>query len=156
MYVVYKHTTPSGKVYIGITGKKPEYRWKNGNGYKDNAHFDNAIKKYGWENTKHEIVANGLTKEQACDLEIELIAKYHATDPRKGYNISAGGESRGGGGKHARAAGGGRRGGGGHAGVQRGAGYAAARGGSAGGRERLHQGGLGGGWRAVRGARRHS
>ena len=92
MYVVYKHTTPSGKVYIGITGKKPEYRWKNGNGYKDNAHFDNAIKKYGWENTKHEIVANGLTKEQACDLEIELIAKYHATDQRKGYNISAGGE----------------------------------------------------------------
>lgn len=92
MYTVYKHTTPSGKVYIGITGKKPEYRWKNGKGYKDNAHFDNAIKKYGWENIKHEIVQNGLTKQQACDLEIELIANYDATNPRNGYNISAGGE----------------------------------------------------------------
>ena len=92
MYTVYKHTTPSGKVYIGITKKKPEYRWKNGNGYKDNAHFDNAIKKYGWENIEHEIVENGLTKQQACDLEIQLIAKYDATDPRNGYNISTGGE----------------------------------------------------------------
>lgn len=31
MYTVYKHTTPSGKVYIGITGQKPERRWQNGN-----------------------------------------------------------------------------------------------------------------------------
>ena len=92
MYTVYKHTTPSGKVYIGITKNKPEYRWKNGNGYKDNAHFDNAIKKYGWENIEHEIVQNGLSKQQACDLEIELIAKYGATDPRNGYNNSTGGE----------------------------------------------------------------
>lgn len=25
-YVVYRHTSPSGKVYIGITSKKPEKR----------------------------------------------------------------------------------------------------------------------------------
>ena len=92
MYVVYKHTTPSGKVYIGITGQKPEKRWRNGEGYKHNDYFYRAILKYGWENIKHEILGNGLTKEQACDLEIELIAEYHATDPRYGYNISAGGE----------------------------------------------------------------
>ena len=55
MYVVYKHTTPSGKVYIGITGLKPERRWRNGNGYKDNEHFYRAILKYGWDNIKHEI-----------------------------------------------------------------------------------------------------
>lgn len=92
MYTVYKHTTPNGKVYIGITGQKPGYRWNNGNGHKDNPHFYSAIRKYGWENIRHEIVANGLTKEQACDLEIELIAKHDATDPRNWYNHSTGGE----------------------------------------------------------------
>lgn len=93
MYTVYKHTTPSWKVYIGITGQKPEKRWKNGNGYKDNEHFYRAILKYGWENIKHEIVQNGLTKQQACDLEIELIAKYDATNPKHGYNNTMGGEA---------------------------------------------------------------
>lgn len=92
MYVVYKHTTPSGKVYIGITSMKPEKRWDNGNGYKNNKHFYSAIMKYGWENIKHEIVENGLTKEQACDLEIKLIAEYDSTNQNKGYNHSTGGE----------------------------------------------------------------
>lgn len=92
MYTVYKHTTPSGKVYIGITKQKPEQRWENGNGYQSNKHFYSAIQKYGWDNIEHEIVENGLTKQRACDLEIELIAKYDATDPRNGYNNSTGGE----------------------------------------------------------------
>ena len=26
-FCVYKHTTPSGKVYIGITSRKPKERW---------------------------------------------------------------------------------------------------------------------------------
>ena len=34
MYAVYKHTTPSGKVYIGITGRAVEKRWENGKVYK--------------------------------------------------------------------------------------------------------------------------
>lgn len=33
-YTVYKHTSPSGKVYIGITKRKPEYRWNKGKGYR--------------------------------------------------------------------------------------------------------------------------
>lgn len=92
MYVVYKHTTPSGKVYIGITTRKPEKRWGNGSGYKENEHFYRAILKYGWQNIKHEIVKDGLNKRQACNLEIELIAKYDSTNPDKGYNHSTGGE----------------------------------------------------------------
>ena len=92
-YTVYKHTSPSGKVYIGITGRKPEKRWDNGNGYKHNKHFNNAIKKYGWGNIQHEVLVEGLTKEQAEQMEIELIAKYRSTDCRFGYNISNGGNS---------------------------------------------------------------
>lgn len=93
-YKVYKHTTPSNKVYIGITKQKPEKRWDNGNGYKNNKHFYRAIQSYEWKNIKHEILENGLTKEQACNKEIELIAKYDSTNPDKGYNHSTGGELR--------------------------------------------------------------
>ena len=32
-FVVYRHISPSGKCYIGITCQKPECRWGN-NGYK--------------------------------------------------------------------------------------------------------------------------
>lgn len=38
MYCVYKHTSPSGKVYIGITVQNPLYRWNKGNGKKKSAY----------------------------------------------------------------------------------------------------------------------
>ena len=91
-YIVYKHTSPSGKVYVGITKQTPNGRWKNGIGYKSSPHFLSAIQKYGWENMKHEIIFSGLTKEDACEKEQELIALLKATDRRYGYNERAGGE----------------------------------------------------------------
>ena len=33
-FTIYKHTSPSGRCYIGITKYKPKYRWNNGKGYK--------------------------------------------------------------------------------------------------------------------------
>lgn len=89
-YCVYKHTSPSGKVYIGITSQNPIRRWKNGLGYKNQVFF-NAIQKYGWENIKHEILFSGLSKEEAELKEIELIKSYRSTDFRFGYNFSDGG-----------------------------------------------------------------
>lgn len=91
-YCVYKHTAPNGKVYIGLTCKKPNARWANGYGYK-NQMFYNAIQKYGWNNIKHEILFEKLTKSEAEQKEIELIAYYDSTNPNKGYNISLGGAS---------------------------------------------------------------
>ena len=38
-YVVYKHTSPNGLVYIGITCQRPTRRWNGGNGYSYNHHF---------------------------------------------------------------------------------------------------------------------
>lgn len=70
---------------------KPEYRWSNGKGYLDNQHFTNAINKYGWDNFKHEILFDNLTKDEAENKEIELIAYYDSTNREKGYNISKGG-----------------------------------------------------------------
>lgn len=92
-WCVYKHTnTINGKVYIGITCQIPEKRWKNGYGYTQNKYFFNSIKKYGWNNFKHEIVKKNLSKLEACDIEKDLINKYKCIVP-KGYNLSTGGET---------------------------------------------------------------
>lgn len=96
VYSVYKHTSPSNKVYIGITSMSPpEKRWKNGFGYWRNKHFYNAIQKYGWDNIKHEILFEGLSKEEAENKEMELIALYDAANKEKGYNNDNGGSSTG-------------------------------------------------------------
>lgn len=92
-YVVYMHTSPNNKRYVGITRQNPpEKRWGyNGSGYCDNEHFSRAISKYSWENIKHEILYTGLTKEEAEQKEIELIAYYDSINPDKGYNMTPGG-----------------------------------------------------------------
>ena len=95
MYSVYMHISPTNKYYIGITSIKPKYRWgRNGSGYKGHTHFRFAIDHYGWDNFEHVVVAEGLTKEEACQMEKDLIAKYKTNDPQYGYNLSVGGEAR--------------------------------------------------------------
>lgn len=92
-YVVYCHTNKiNGKRYVGITSQKPERRWNNGNGYNGSSHFYNAIQKYGWEEFSHEILFTGLTKEEAKNKEIELIAKWDLRNNQKGYNQTDGGD----------------------------------------------------------------
>lgn len=84
---VYMHTCPNGKRYIGITSKKPEKRWSRGLGYHTQI-FYRAIKKYGWDNIKHEIVDVVETVEEAVQLEAEYIKKYNTTSRWHGYNVS--------------------------------------------------------------------
>lgn len=94
MYTVYCHTNKlNGKRYFGITSKHPEVRWGNGNNYRSSRHFNFAIEKYGWDGFTHEVIAEGLTKEEACQMEQDLIREYRTTDDRYGYNLSTGGES---------------------------------------------------------------
>lgn len=94
-YKVYKHTSPNGKVYIGITCQKLSRRFMNGKGYKQCPRMANAIKKYGWNNFKHEVLFDGLTKAEAEEIEIELIKKYKSNDSKYGYNIENGGNTSG-------------------------------------------------------------
>lgn len=92
-FSVYKHTNLiNGKVYIGITSKQPEQRWRNGLGYMGQGYFWKAIKKYSWDNFKHEVLLTELTQEEACDKEIELISFYKSNNSNFGYNLSSGGE----------------------------------------------------------------
>ena len=91
-YKLYVHISPSNKRYYGITSQKVNRRWKNGNGYKYNEHFYNAIKKYGWDNFTHEILFDNLTEDEAKLLEQMYIAIYDTNNQDKGYNISLGGD----------------------------------------------------------------
>lgn len=93
-YLVYMHISPNNKRYIGITShSNPKRRWKGGYGYHNNEYFYRAIKKYGWDNFQHEIIASNLSKDDACKMEIDLIEKYHTRQPKFGYNYSSGGET---------------------------------------------------------------
>lgn len=89
-WLVYKHTSPSGKVYIGITCRKTTKRWGKGTGYKTQVLFYRAILKYGWSNFKHEILAQGIPEIKAKELEISHIKYYK--DLGISYNITNGGD----------------------------------------------------------------
>lgn len=90
-YIVYKHIFSNNKVYIGITKNDKNKRWQYGNGYRNQPLIFRAIKKYGWDNIKHEILFSNLTKEEAEKKEIELIAYYKSNNSKYGYNIDNGG-----------------------------------------------------------------
>lgn len=91
-YKVYMHTNKiNGKKYIGITSMPAKIRWKRGSGYAGQRRFYAAIKSYGWDNFKHEILFDCLSKEEAERLEEELIKEYRSNDLRYGYNIENGG-----------------------------------------------------------------
>jgi len=92
---IYKHTSPSGKAYIGQSIQEPEARWK--------AHvydatrgsdlvFHRAIRKYGPDAFTHEILHDGIDEQDELNrLEIEEIARQGTLLP-DGYNLTAGGE----------------------------------------------------------------
>lgn len=90
-FYVYIHTCPNGKKYVGITIRKPEYRWRKGEGYKSNKHFYSAIQKYKWDNIEHQVFEVD-TKEEMFFLEKYFIAYYQTNNPDFGYNNSIGGE----------------------------------------------------------------
>lgn len=95
VYCVYKHTSPDGRVYIGITMQTPpQKRWQGGTGYKGNTYFTRAIVKYGWENFDHEILLENLSEKEAKEAEIRLISEYKSNQRKYGFNISSGGESK--------------------------------------------------------------
>lgn len=89
-WLVYKHVSPSKKVYIGITHLAPCQRWCRGNGYKECPIFYKAVQKYGWDNIEHKIVVSNLTKEQAEEVEKQLISYYKSVG--LSYNVTNGGE----------------------------------------------------------------
>lgn len=88
---VYMHIVPNGLKYIGITKQRLKKRWGYGFGYQKNKRFFHAIVKYGWDNIKHDVLFDNLTKEQAEAKEKELINQYKTNLEQFGYNQTTGG-----------------------------------------------------------------
>lgn len=89
-YCVYVHINKiNGKMYVGQTYNIHE-RWRGqGKNYFNSIKFFNAIKKYGWDNFIHEVIKDGLYREEADALEIELIQTFDTI--KRGYNLKLGG-----------------------------------------------------------------
>lgn len=88
-HLIYKHTIPSGKSYIGQTNNYVNRcNWHKSQ--KGCRLFANAIKRYGWDNFIHEILISGLTLEQANKYEEFYISEHNSLAPN-GYNLISGG-----------------------------------------------------------------
>lgn len=90
-FSVYMHTVPDGRKYVGITQRDPKRRWNSGAGYIHNWEFHKTIKNVGWGRIKHEVLYEGLSKQDAEAIEMQLIEKYNTTNPKYGFNCTKGG-----------------------------------------------------------------
>ena len=87
-FYVYKTTNLlNGKIYIGKSKYRPYYESYYGSGLIIEA----AIKKYGKENFKKEILEEFETEEEAFMAEASYIQQYNSTNSEIGYNIDKGG-----------------------------------------------------------------
>lgn len=90
-FIVYKHTFPNKKVYIGITSQSSNRRWREGEGYKGQL-VHNAIIKYGWDNINHEVLLSGISESDAKKAEINFIKAHRSNEREFGYNVKQGGD----------------------------------------------------------------
>lgn len=90
IWIVYEHISLSGRIYVGITSQGANCRWQNGRGYYKCKLFYKAIRKYGWDNFQHNIIASNLGEMTAKNMEKDLIKFYKEQD--KSYNITNGGD----------------------------------------------------------------
>lgn len=90
--IVYMHIAPGNHIYIGQTNQKFELRCgRLGEGYKGCTYFWNVIQKYGWENVKHEVLYENLTRAEANAIETALIDTYKKMPEWNVCNIFPGG-----------------------------------------------------------------
>lgn len=95
VWVVYKVTSPSGKTYVGITGRTLDrrqiehaYQARSGS----HRHFANALRKYG-EAMVWELLDEGIESlEEANDLECAYVTQLRSSDRQFGYNLTEGGD----------------------------------------------------------------
>lgn len=91
--LIYKITSPTGRVYIGQTSKTIEYRYRGGVDIRQKKLY-NSVKKYGWENHSREVIDSvqfsGLNNWLLDKLEIYWIAQYDSFN--NGLNMTLGGQ----------------------------------------------------------------
>lgn len=86
----------NGKRYVGIAfGKRGIYRrWNNYKNLncKDQPKLYNALKKYGTENFKYEVILETDDVDRGKRVEKQLIALWGLQNDKFGYNITSGGD----------------------------------------------------------------
>ena len=97
-YTIYCHIhIESGRRYIGLTKKTMLFRWnqhlqnakkKRGKGC---AHFWAAIRKYGKDAFKHEVLEICYDLDSANEAEKKWISHFDTRNPEKGFNLALGG-----------------------------------------------------------------
>ena len=94
-FKIYKHTSPSGKSYIGQTKDSVESRFWAGH-VKDSKRnsklrFHQALRKYKPENFSTEILHECDTLEESLESEIKYIKEHKTYEYDHGYNMTPGG-----------------------------------------------------------------
>src|SRR6056300_228418 len=88
--IIYKITSPAGKVYVGQTVRSFEKRMQEHRDVKSKCSaVRNAIDKYGDE-MKYEIIEDNVPQEQLDEREIYWISYFNSLRPN-GYNLKTGG-----------------------------------------------------------------
>lgn len=92
--VIYKITNlVNGKIYVGLTTKTIEKRLNQHIHSNGCSAITDAIKKYGKENFKIEIICECFSKNELNEREIYFIDFYKSLVTCNGYNIESGGNS---------------------------------------------------------------
>lgn len=95
-HLIYKITNQeNGKVYIGQTSqglvqRRREHVCRFNRGERDHKLYL-AMKKYGINSFKFEVLCHAISKEFLSELEVEFIAEYNSFN--RGYNMTKGGDS---------------------------------------------------------------
>ena len=86
----------NGKYYIGKTLFTAKERWKQhiseAKQHRNNVYFYKAIRKYGADNFKVDVICTANSPEQLSILENIWIVCLRSFDPKIGYNATFGGE----------------------------------------------------------------
>ena len=90
MYIIYVHTTPDGRKYVGSTSLEPNKRFNGGKNYKCCTRFNDAINLFGWDNIHHQILETVEDKETALKREEYYTLLWRTNEPEFGYNIYVG------------------------------------------------------------------
>lgn len=100
--LIYKYTSPNGKVYIGQTLNEKSRKWKHKKDAENGrqTYFAKAIRKYGFDNFKYEVIIKfnptydyKKLVRVLNKLEKRYIKLYNSTNSSLGYNLMTGGEN---------------------------------------------------------------
>lgn len=87
MYIIYRHTAPDGRIYIGCTGVSLKARKQLGY---SRTPFGRIVEAVGWDSIKSTILATTVDRAESERLEEYYIQKFKARNPKYGFNVARG------------------------------------------------------------------